>query len=162
MKRLAVALALTLPMMVMAAPSALAAKPTYERVPVDDTFVKESCGVPVEVHEVGVLVTIQWVDADGTTRTIGVFPQGRLTLTNQDTGTSITLNVSGPLHTTEGVDGSFTMVGTGLWEWAVNPETGKPGDFLTSGSWVFSIDAAGNASFQIVGRITDLCPQLTA
>jgi hypothetical protein len=72
MKRLAVALALTLPMMMLAAPSALAAKPTYERVPIDDTFFAESCGVPVEFHGVGVSVTIQWVDADGTTRTLCV------------------------------------------------------------------------------------------
>jgi hypothetical protein len=162
MKRLAVALALTLPMMMLAAPSALAAKPTYERVPVDATFIEESCGVPVEFHIVGVSVTIQWVDADGTTRAITAFPQGRLTLTNLDTGTSITLNVSGPGHTTEGADGSFTMVGTGLWEWGINPETGEPGEALTSGRWVFSIDTAGNGSFQIVGRVTDLCPQLTA
>lgn len=41
MKRLAVALALTLPMMMLAAPSALAAKPTYERVPVDATFIED-------------------------------------------------------------------------------------------------------------------------
>src|SRR5512133_3144238 len=58
MKRLAVALALTLPMMMLAAPNALAAKPTYERVPVDATFIEESCGVPVEFHIVGVSVTI--------------------------------------------------------------------------------------------------------
>jgi hypothetical protein len=42
------------------------------------------------------------------------------------------------------------------------PKTGAPGETLTSGRWVFSIDAAGNGSFQIVGNITDLCPQLTA
>jgi hypothetical protein len=136
--------------------------PTYERVLVDATFIEESCEVPVEFHVVGVSVTIQWVDADGTTRTIGVFPQGRLILTNLDTGTSITLNVSGGGHTTEGADGSFTMVGTGLWEWGINLETGEPGESLTSGRWVFPIDAAGNASFQIVGKITDLCPQLAA
>jgi hypothetical protein len=131
-------------------------------VPIDDTFFAESCGVPVEFHGVGVSVTIQWVDADGTTRTITAYPQTRLTLTNLDTGTSITLNTSGGARLTEGADGSFTMVGTGLWEWGINPRTLAPGEFLTSGRWVFSIDAAGNASFQIVGNITDLCPQLTA
>jgi hypothetical protein len=162
MKRLVVALALTLPMMMVAAPSALAAKPTYERVPVDVTFFDNTCGVPFEYHAVGVSVTIQWVDADGTTRTIGAFPQARLTITNLDTGTSITLNTSGTAHLTERADGSFTMVGTGLWEWGINPETLEPGETLTSGRWVFSIDAAGNGSFQIVGKITDLCPQLTA
>ena len=162
MKRLAVALALTLPMMMLAAPSALAAKPTYERVPVDATFFAEACGVPVEYHAVGVSVTIQWVDADGTTRTITAFPQARLTITNLDTGTSITLNTSGTGFTTEGADGSFTMVGTGLWEWGINPRTLEPGETLTAGRWVFSIDAAGNAFFQVIGRVTDLCPQLTA
>jgi hypothetical protein len=162
MKRLAVALALALPMMVVAAPSALAAKPTIQRVPINDTFVDTSCGFPVEVHATGFMITIQWVDADGTTHTIGAFPQAKNTLTNLDTGTTITVNVSGPAKITEGADGSFTLVGTGLWGWGNNPETGEPGQFLTAGRFVVSIDAAGNESFQIVGTITDLCPQLAA
>jgi hypothetical protein len=108
------------------------------------------------------VITIQWVDANGTTRTIQAFPQAKNTLTNLDTGTSITVNVSGPAMITEGADGSFTLVGTGLWGWGNNPETGEPGQFLTAGRFVFSIDAAGNESFQIVGQITDLCPQLAA
>ena len=162
MKRLAVALALVLPMLVMTAPSALAAKPTIQRERTDATVVDLSCGFPVQIHATGVVVTIEWVDADGTTHQIVAFPQGKDTLTNLDTGKSITINVSGPGQFTNGADGSFTLVGTGLWSWDSHPVTEDPGLFLTAGRFVFSIDAAGNQSFQIVGQITDLCRQLAA
>jgi hypothetical protein len=65
MKRLAVVLLLTLLALVAAAPGALAAKPTHERVPIDDEFVDESCGFPLEVQQTGFLVAIEWVNADG-------------------------------------------------------------------------------------------------
>jgi hypothetical protein len=41
MKRLAVVLLLTLLALVAAAPGALAAKPTHERLPIDDEFVDD-------------------------------------------------------------------------------------------------------------------------
>jgi hypothetical protein len=87
MKRLAIAVLLALPMLVLAAPSALAAKPTHQREPIDDTLVDTSCGFPVQINTTGLLDTIQWVDSDGTTRTIETFPQNRTTFINLDTGT---------------------------------------------------------------------------
>ena len=162
MKRLAVALALALPMLVLAAPSALAAKPTHQREPIDDTFVDDSCGPSVQIHTTGLVDIIRWVDADGTIREISTFPQNRTTFVNLDTGTTISVNTAGPGQFTERADGSVTFVGTGTYWWVNHPQTDDPGLFWTAGRFVFSVDAAGNLSFQIVGKITDLCSQLTA
>jgi hypothetical protein len=74
MKRLAVVLLVTLAALV-AAPSAQAAPPTHERVPIDETFTDESCGFPVQVQLTGFMLVIEWVDEDGTTRRFEAFPQ---------------------------------------------------------------------------------------
>jgi hypothetical protein len=162
MKRLTIAVLLVLPMLVVAAPSALAAKPTRQRDAVDDAFVDTSCGFPVQVHATGLVDTIQWVDGDGNTRTIVTFPQAKITFTNPDTGTTIKANIAGPVQLDERTDGSFTVVVIGT-TWGQNdPDTGEPGLFLGAGRFFFSVDAAGNESFRRVGRVTHLCPQLAA
>jgi hypothetical protein len=81
---------------------------------------------------------------------------------NPATGESLTVNISGPAHITEGSDGTFTLVGTGSWFWFEHPDTGAPGLFQTAGSFVLSIDPAGNESFSRVGRLVDLCPGLAS
>jgi hypothetical protein len=93
-----------------------------------------------------------------------VFPQARNTLTNLDTGTTITItvDVSGPGQLTERADTSFTLVGTGLWLMGSHRETDQLGLFLTAGRFVLSVDPLGNESLQIVGTVTDLCSQLAA
>ena len=162
MKRLTVVLLVTLAACVVATSSAQAAPPTHERVRVDETFIDESCGFRVQTHVTGFVVTIEWVDEDGTTRRFEAFPQGRATHTNLSTGESITVNTSGPAHTTENPDGSLTVVGTGTWGFGNHPDTGAPGIFQVAGRWVFSIDAQGNESFRFVGRVRDLCTELAA
>jgi hypothetical protein len=162
MKRLTVVLLLTLAASVVATSSAQAAPPTHERVPVDETFIDESCGFRVQTHVTGSVLTIEWVNEDGTTRRFEAFPQGRATHTNLSTGESITVNAAGPAHTTENPDGSFTVVGTGTWGFGNHPQTGEPGIFQIAGRWVFSIDAQGNESFRFAGRVRDLCAELAA
>jgi len=162
MKRLAVVFLATLAALVAAAPSAWAAPPTHERVAVDETLIDESCGFRVQTHVTGVVLTIEWVDQDGTTRRFEAFPQGRATHTNLSTGESITVNTAGPAHTTENPDGSLTVVGTGTWGFSNHPQTGEPGIFQVAGRWMFSIDAQGNESFHFVGRVRDLCAELAA
>jgi hypothetical protein len=162
MKRLAVVFVATLAALVATALSAQAAPPTHERVPVDETFIDESCGFRVQTHVTGFVVTIEWVDEQGATRRFEAFPQGRATHTNLSTGESITVNTAGPAHTTEHPDGSLTVVGTGTWGFGNHPETGEPGIFQVAGRWVFSIDAQGNESFDFVGRVRDLCAELAA
>jgi hypothetical protein len=162
MKHRVVVLLVTLAALVAAAPSALAAPPTHERVPIDDEFTDESCGFPVEIQLTGFVHTITWVNEDGSVRRIEAFPQGKATLTNPETGESITHNAAGPAHVTENPDGSFTLVGTGNWGWPNHPETGEPGIFQLSGRFVLSVDAEGNESFRFVGRFVDLCAELAA
>ena len=161
MRRLAVVVLATLAALVMAAPSAQAAPPTHERVPVDDEFIDESCGFRVQGHATGVMLVIEWVDKDGTTRRFEGFPQGRLTLTNVRTGKSLTVNAAGSAHITENPDGRFTAVGTGNWGFPFDPENGAPGFVLFSGRWVF-IEAQGTTSFRFVGKKVDLCAELVA
>jgi hypothetical protein len=162
MKRLAVVVLLTLLASVAAAPSAQAAPPTHERMPATFDGVDETCGFPVEVHQTGFVVVIDWVAADGSSHRIEAYPQVKATFTNPSTGQSVTVNIAGPGQFTEGADGSFTLVGTGNWGFDHNPETGEPGIFLLSGRFVFSIDAAGNESLRSVGQVVDLCAQLAA
>jgi hypothetical protein len=162
MKRRVVVLLVTLAALVAAAPSALAAPPTHERVPIDDEFVDESCGFPVEGHVTGFLLAIEWIDEDGSLRRFEAFPEGRGTFTNPSTGESITVNLAGPAHITENPDGSLTVVGTGTWGFGNHPETDEPGIFHVAGYWVFSVDAEGNESFRFVGRVRDLCAELAA
>jgi hypothetical protein len=163
MKRLTVVFLMTLAALVAAAPSAQAAPPTHERVPINDTFTNDqACGFPVQGHATGFMLVIEWVDEDGTTRRFEGFPQGTLTLTNLTTGKSISANTAGSAHITDNPDGSFTAVGTGNWGFPDDPETGEEGFVLLSGRWVFSIDAQGNTSFSFVGQKVDLCAELAA
>jgi hypothetical protein len=162
MKRLTVVFLVTLVACVAAASSAQAAPPTHERVPVDQRLLDQSCGFLVQTHLTGFVLTIEWVDEDGTIRRFTAFPQGRATHTNPSTGESITVNAAGPERTTVNPDGSFTVVGTGTWGFANHPGTGAPGIFQVAGRWVFSVDAQGNESFRFVGRVRDLCAELAA
>ena len=163
MKRLTVVFLVTLAALVAAAPSAQAAPPTHEQVPIDDEVGDESCGFPVQVHVTGFMLVIEWVDEDGTTRRFEGFPQARLTKTKLRTGKSITVNTAGSFHLTENPDGSLTAAGTGNWGFPFDLETGEPGFLLLySGRWVFSVDAQGNESFDFVGRVRDLCAELAA
>lgn len=159
MRGLLLTLVVTLPLLVLA-PSALAAKPTHERLPIDDEFVDDSCGFPVNVDQTGYVVRITWTAEDGSVRVKEAYPQYKSTFTNPATGKSITVNIAGPAHISERADGSFSLTGTGSWFWPFHPDTGAPGLFLTSGRFVFSVDSEGNESFTRTGRIVDLCAQL--
>jgi hypothetical protein len=163
MKRLAVVFLATLAALVAAVPSAQAAPPTHDLVPINETFTdNEACDFPVQGHVTGFMLIIEWVDEDGTTRRFEGFPQAKLTLTNLTTGKSITANTAGSFHLTENPDGSLTAAGTGNWGFPFDLETGEPGFLLYSGRWVFSIDAQGNESFRFDGRVRDLCTELAA
>jgi hypothetical protein len=162
MKRLAVVLLLTLLTLLVAAPSAQAASPTHERMPANFHEVDETCGFPVEVHQTGFIIVIQWVAADGSLRRFEAYPEVRATFTNPSTGQSLTVNLAGTAHITEGADGSFTLVGTGNWGFNHDPNGDEPGIFLLSGRFVFSIDAQGNESLSSVGSVVNLCAQLAA
>ena len=92
--------------------------------------VDETCGFPVEVHQTGFIIVIQWVDADGSLRRFEAYPEVTATFTNQSTGQSVTVNLAGTAHITEGADGSFTLIGTGNWGFNHHPDTDEPGIFV--------------------------------
>jgi hypothetical protein len=146
-----------------AVPSALASggKPTIQRIPVDSTTVDTVCGFPVQSHVTGTILDISSTDAQGVVHDFQANPQGTETFTNLLTGKMLTVIISGPGTYTVNPDGSFTLVGTGLWTWLVDPDTGLPGEFLTQGRFVLSFDASGNGTLiSRTGTKTDLCAQL--
>jgi hypothetical protein len=160
MKRLSVLLLVTLAVLLVA-PSAQAAQPTVERFPVNDQFIDdETCGFPVETTITGSVVAITF--EEGGVLYIEADPRLKLTLTNLDTGETITANISGPVHVFATADGGLAVLETGLWARFENPETGEPGLFQSAGLLRVTVDAEGNESFQFVGRVTDLCAELAA
>jgi hypothetical protein len=143
------------------APAAIAGKPTIQRTPFEQHFVSEACGFPVQVDASGTALDISYTDELGNVHLFEAGPQVKSTMTNLVTGKTIVVNISGPGQYTFGADGSFTLVGTGLWSWTrVNPATLEPGIFLTQGSFVLSISASGVRTFTSTGTTIDLCAQL--
>ena len=163
MKRLSVVSLVTLAVLLVA-PSAQAAQPTVERFPINDQFIDdETCGFPVETTITGSVVAITF--EEGRVLYIEADPQLKLTLTNLDTGETITANISGPTHVFATADEGLTVLQTGLWARFENPETGEQGLFQSAGLLRITVDAEGNVeSVQFVGRVTDLdvCAQLAA
>jgi hypothetical protein len=138
------------------APSALSNPPTIVRTPIDVTLFDDvDCGFPVQIHLVGTELDV----LRGDDRLFAAFPNTRATLTNLDTGRTLTVSTAGPGRITVGADGSITFVGTG-------PELffflfhGNPGITLLTGRSVDSFDAQGNETFSYVGTTRDLCAEL--
>jgi hypothetical protein len=156
MKRLVVvslvALASLLPV-----PSALSDRPTIQRFPIDTSFFDDvDCGFPVQIDLVG--TDLQIVSGN---RVFDAFPQSRATLTNLDTGASLTVSIAGPGHTTLGNDGSVTLTGTGPTLFFLQ-FLGNPGITLLNGRFVITIDSQGNLTFSSVGATRDVCAELAA
>ncbi len=142
-------------------PAAFAGQPTIQRIPFDVHFVSDSCGFPVQVDATGTIVDISYTDALGNFHDFQAAPQAKQTITNLVTAKTIVVNISGPGDSTFGADGSFTLVGTGLWSWlGRDPATLAPGLFLTEGRFVLSISASGVRTFTSTGTEIDLCSQL--
>jgi hypothetical protein len=143
------------------APAAIAGQPTIERIPFEDHAVSQACGFPVQLDATGTALDISYTDELGNFHVFEAGPQVKETMTNLVTGKTIVVNISGPGQRTFGADGSFTLVGTGLWSWTrVNPATLAPGIFLTQGRFVLSISASGVRTFTSTGTTIDLCAQL--
>ena len=138
----------------VAVPSALSGKPTFERTEVDLTIPDTvDCAFPVEVRIVGTDTAI--------TRTIGgdvhefhSFGGGHATVTNLLTHASVTVNIAGPGHLTFGADGSFKIVGTGT---SIFFFEDTPGITWVLGKWTFAVDAGGHESSSVIGTTRDLC-----
>ena len=136
----------------IAATAALAAPPTREPLVLDDFVAENVCSFPV------------LIEATANKEFVTFFADGRILvtgklfvrLTNLDSGTSLDLNISGPVTITE----AEVIRGRGLL--ILFPEdAGGPGLVLTAGRVVLVRGEDGfiaNATYQ--GRTVDVCSAL--
>ena len=92
-------------------------------------------------------------------RTIFIFPAAMYTLTNEDTGEQVTLNVTGASHQTTLENGDVVTVVTGL-NLLGDPQAGF---VLAQGDFSFTFDAEGNLTEPLhgTGQLTDVCALLS-
>ena len=153
----------TLLIALAAVPTASANKPWREIKPApDDVLITDQCAFPVLAHFDGLEINTTFFEKAGNpVRLLGVFPGHTLTLTNPETGTSITLGAAGAFQLEVEPDASGSAMVTGQGAWPGNPVTGEPGIWYQSGRVSTSWDAQGNTtSLESSGTLVDLCPQL--
>lgn len=145
-------------------PAASANRPMRVVLPApEDTIFTDQCAFPVLAHIEGREIDTTFFDRAGNPRKLrGAFPGNTVTLTNLDTGTSITLGATSSFHLRVERDGSGSAMVTGEGPWFDgNPVTGEPGIWFQHGRVSTTFDAAGNTtSLQSTGTLVDLCPQL--
>ena len=146
-------------------PAATANKPTREIITApDDKVITGQCTFPVLGHIEGSEIDTTFTDKAGNpVKLIGVFPGNTLTLTNLDTGKSITVGATGSFQLRVEPDGSASAMVTGQGAWLGNPITGEPGIWYQSGRVSATFDAEGNTtSIKSTGKLVNLCTQLAS
>ena len=136
--------------LILSAAPAFAAPPQ----PVDQKFdvpAGAACTFPVELVVTGKTKTI---DLPGGS-TIITAPGQDATITNQDSGRSVRLNITGAFHVTTEPNGDVVTVASGR-NVLLDPIAGF---VLTEGNFTFAFDAGGNliAPLSGTGRVTDIC-----
>src|SRR6188474_539598 len=147
------------------APVATADKPMREVNPVqDDMVIVGQCAFPVLAHIDGAETVTSFTDKAGDlVKQVVVFPANTVTLTNLDTGKSITLPATGSFQGRAHSDGSVSFKITGHGAFPGNPITGDPGLWYLSGRLFANFDVDGNlTSAGNSGRLVDLCPRLSS
>jgi hypothetical protein len=147
------------------APEASAQKPVRAVNPSqDDTVITNQCAFPVLAHVDGREIITTFLDREGEpVMQIGIFPGNTLTLTNLDTGRSVTVVATGPFHVRVEPDGSGSVMITGHGPFFPHPITGEPGIWYLSGRARATLDAKGNVtSANVWGQLVDLCAQLSS
>ena len=128
-----------------------------------DGLIEGACAFPVFAHVVGREIDTTFSVRDRTVmKLLGIFPGNTWTLTNLDTGTSITVGNTSSFHQRTAPNGSFSakVVGRGIWPFE-NPLTGEPGIWYQQGKVSGSFDRDGNPiSINGTGSLVNLCPQL--
>lgn len=163
MKRLVV-IAFSLLLALIWGSPAQADPPVREVMEVHDTFPSDVCGFPTQEAVDGTVIRTTFSDADGTvTRIQEAYPNNfRVAVTNLDSGEVYEVAIPGSLMIRFHSDGSLTVVGTGVWSLAANPETDEPGIFIVKGNWVVEVDASGHGEFSYVGTFIDVCELLAS
>jgi hypothetical protein len=130
----------------------------------EDQTITGQCAFPVLAHFEGSEINTTFFDKDGNpVKLLGVFPGNTLTLTNLDTGKSITfLGSTSSFHLRAEHDGSVIAMVTGQGWWPMgNPITGEPGIWYQEGRSSATYDAEGNlVSLTSAGLLVNLCPSL--
>jgi hypothetical protein len=144
------------------APPAFAMGPTREVHTQGDAVISDQCAFPVLAHITGVEVITTFTDRSGDpVKQIAAFPGNRITLTNFESGTSITIMGTGSSQLRVTADGSLSARAMGHGPFFPNPITGAPGIWYLSGQGKATIDPLGNVtSAELAGRLVDLCPRL--
>ena len=128
-----------------------------------DGVIEGSCAFPVFGHIEGREIDTTFGIRDRTVlKLLGIFPGNTWTLTNLDSGKSITVGSTSSFHQVTEPDGSFSVkvVGRGVWPFE-NPLTGEPGIWYQHGQVSGVFDADGNPiSTKGTGSLVDLCPLL--
>jgi hypothetical protein len=132
-------------------------------VDTDDVFTGW-CAFPVRLQESGSVIVLTTDGPGDVVRETVTAPGYRGTLTNQTTGAQVAVTYPGGLHTTYGVDGSYTLRGTGPTIIApplASPATGALGLWFVRGQFRFDVAADGTiTSTSFVGSQVDLCKAL--
>jgi len=143
-------------------PAATAVKPYRELIPPDPDQPLTACGFPVLGHVNGPEISTMFFDKEGDqVKQIEAFPGQTATLTNLDTGKSITVSDSGSTQALAGRDGSIkvSIKGHGPLPDFVSDQPGLW--YLDGGRVVFVVDADDNVtSLSITGNVLNLCDQL--
>jgi hypothetical protein len=144
------------------APAASAAKPSREINRQDDVVITDQCDFPVLGHIEGIEIIKTWTDDAGNpVKQIVTFPGNKLTFTNLDSGTSVTVAGTGSSQLRAEPDGSISARSMGHGPFFPHPITGEPGIWYLSGQGRATLDSQGNVtSAQVSGRLVDLCPSL--
>ena len=147
------------------APEASAKKPMREINPSqDDVVIADQCAFSVLGHIDGIEIIKTWIDDAGDpVKQIVTFPGNRLTLTNLDSGTSVTVMGTGSSQLRAQPSGSVSARAMGHGLFFPNPLTGEPGIWYLSGQGKATLDSQGNViSATLAGRLVDLCPSLAS
>ena len=133
------------------------AKPGREVIDLTDDFVNTTCDFPVEIHQEGKVIALDFGD-----RLLFAVPGATWELTNPESGASLRVVIPGPEFVAFNEDGSVTVRGTGPWAWGRrHPVTQEPGIWLTRGRFVWVFDADGNlTSAEFNGKSENLCHAL--
>ena len=149
-----------------AVPTVTAAPPAREIIPYQpDHTVLDQCAFPVLWHIDGTEIDTTFFDRSGNVVKLhGTFPGNTLTLTNLETGRSLTLGATGAYHQQINHDGSGSAMVTGHGAWHDgNPLTGEAGIWYQTGRVSTTWDAAGNTtSLTNSGSLVNLCSELAS
>ena len=147
------------------AAAATATPPVHEVGTQPDLTITDQCAFPVLGHIEGNERVTTFFDTEGNpAKRITVFPGNTVTLTNLDTGKSVTLVSTGPSLAKVEPDGSgfFQSMGHGVS--ITNPVTSEPGIwYQPSGRFLLRFDSDGNVtSVQTTGNFVNLCDELAS